>query len=407
MELLDENLVRPIAWTYVNALRGGGILPDSFEGLTVASAGDAIHDLNGEVLFRRVPLERSDGTRQAFADIAVNPALGHPFLAASEGPWSGQDVMRSAIAEARARNIEFDHVRIVAYSYPKLAAQFLRHGSEVLMLELFTNEPVPAEPARDDHPSNFQRWSLLEHVSERSESNARQFDAHVGELQSWLVRTISTNGRAPHEGPGAALAESARLEAAISHTDLRVSSTLEWARLLFSATRELHFSRRDSDHHTCYELRGQATSVWCVAASVQMLLDFYRYGYTQDRIAQPLGLGTQSSPSGLPYGDEYKVPDTLQALTGNALSAAMNGTPTFSQIESEIDANRPVISFIPGHSRSVAGYYWTILPFGPGPHRGLVVYDPWPPNAGVITRYENFDTQTYRFTFTAQVTIQP
>jgi GTP cyclohydrolase II len=32
--------------------------------------------------------------------------------------------------------------------------------------------------------------------------------------------------------------------------------------------------------------------------------------------------------------------------------------------------------------------------------RGLLVYDPWPPNVGVITRWENFDTTTYRFAFT-------
>jgi hypothetical protein len=39
--------------------------------------------------------------------------------------------------------------------------------------------------------------------------------------------------------------------------------------------------------------------------------------------------------------------------------------------------------------------------------RGLLVYDPWPPNVGVITRYENYATHTYRDTFTAQVAITP
>ncbi|MBV8529427.1 MAG: hypothetical protein JOZ75_14045 [Candidatus Dormibacteraeota bacterium] len=405
MEHLHADLVRPIAWTYVNALRGAGIVPDTFEGLTMPSPGDAVYDLSGEVLFHRVPLERADGARRAFADIAVHPALGHPFLAASEGVWSGRDAVRSAIAEARVRGVEFDSVRVVAYSYPKLAAQFLRNGDEVLMLELFTNEPVPREPARGDHPGNFQRWSLLESIGDKAETNARLYDTHVGELQSWLTRTIPTNGHMPHEGPGAALAESARLESVLARANLQVSSSLEWTQLLFSNSNELHYSLRSSDHHPCYELRGQATSVWCVAASVQMMFDFYRYGFSQDDIAAGLGLGTRTAPQGLPYGDEYKVVDQLQVCTGNALTAAQNSSPTFAQFETEIDANRPCISFIPGHSRSVAGYYWTILPFGTGPHRGLLVYDPWPPNAGVITRYENFDAQTYRDTFTAHVTL--
>ena len=45
----------------------------------------------------------------------------------------------------------------------------------------------------------------------------------------------------------------------------------------------------------------QGSNVRCVGASVQMLLDFYRYEYTQVRLAQELGLGTVSDPNGLPY----------------------------------------------------------------------------------------------------------
>ncbi len=65
-----------------------------------------------------------------------------------------------------------------------------------------------------------------------------------------------------------------------------------------------------------------------------------------------------------------------------------------------------MISFIPGHSRAVAGYTRNLLALaGFTPFRGLLVYDPWPPNAGVITRWENFDTMTYRFAFTAALTL--
>ena len=76
---------------------------------------------------------------------------------------------------------------------------------------------------------------------------------------------------------------------------------------------------------------------------------------------------------------------------------------TYLAFRAEIRANRPLVSFIPGHSRTVAGFFglelWGIT------FRGLVVYDPWPPTTGVVTTWENFDTQTYRVTFTAHPTL--
>jgi hypothetical protein len=139
-----------------------------------------------------------------------------------------------------------------------------------------------------------------------------------------------------------------------------------------------------------------------VAASVQMLLDFYRYEYSQVRLATELELGTLSNPNGLPYSRDGDVVTVIEAMSLNALDAAMNTSPTFGEFKSEINANRPLVSFVPGHSRTVAGYTHSFLSIlGTPSFRGLLVYDPWPPNAGVITRWENFNATTYRRTFTA------
>jgi hypothetical protein len=136
-----------------------------------------------------------------------------------------------------------------------------------------------------------------------------------------------------------------------------------------------------------------------------MLLDFYRYEYTQSRIAHALNLGTLQNPNGLPYANDNDVAVQLNALSSGALSAQMLTSPPFSTYAAEIRANRPLVSFIPGHSRTVAGYTQSIFVIlGLGGFRGLLIYDPWPPNVGVITRWENFDTQTYRRAFTAHVT---
>jgi hypothetical protein len=171
-------------------------------------------------------------------------------------------------------------------------------------------------------------------------------------------------------------------------------------------SRELHLSSRNTDHATCYEVRGQRTGVWCVAASVEMLLDFYRYEYTQVRVAAELGLGTLSSPSGLPYARDGDVVTVIENLTSNGLDANMTTSPSWAEFRNEVRANRPLISFIPGHSRAVAGYMRSGLgAFGLSPFRGLLVYDPWPPNVGVVTRWENFDAASYRRTFTAHITL--
>ncbi len=167
---------------------------------------------------------------------------------------------------------------------------------------------------------------------------------------------------------------------------------------------ELQFSTRGTNHATCYEVQGQETPVWCVAASVEMLLDFYRYQYSQDRVAAELGLGTRANPDDLAPGQEGIVVSVIEALTSNALDVTRLDNPAWEDFRDEIVANRPVISFVPGHARTVAGYTDTGPVTGAlGPFRGLLVYDPWPPIQGVVTRWENVGVQIYTIAFTARL----
>lgn len=382
---------RKIAGAELNLLRFLGVLPERFEGLRVAAAGTPVYDLNGEELFRRIPLSRPRQETPAFVDIAVHPGVGGPLVAVSQGiVWDEKAFLEAAQAAARKHRVKpYDTVRFVAYSFPKVAVQFLANGQEILMLELFTWIPVPPrrERVKDEPPSNFERWSFLEETPRATlrrrvqgfEQRVAQWETELSQREARLD-VISAERFAVLVGPFKPIA--------------------------LTESRELHYSKRNSDHVPCYELRGQETNVWCVGASVQMVLDFYRYEYTQVRLAQELGLGTVANPNGLPYSQDGLVVTVLENMTSNALNANMNTSPSFTEFRSEILANRPLISFIPGHSRTVAGYTkQNLVVWGMTPFRGLLVYDPWPPNAGVITRWENFDTQTYRRTFTARVTL--
>ena len=373
------------AWAELNLLNLSRVV--RLEGARLARAGTVVHDLNGEPLFLRTSIEGGDD--ESYADIAIDPRVGAPLLSVSQGEWDANALYEEAAETLRSRRraVSFNDARFVAFSFPKVAIQFLRDGREVALLELYTWRQVP--PARkrkkNEPPGDFERWSFLSEMPANVVTrNRRRFTKRVRELDKLI--------------PGRELLARRLIEA-----DL-FASYIDRIDLLLRDTRELHYSTSNADHHPCYELRGQQTSVWCVAASVQMLLDFYRYNYLQTRLATELGLGTLGSPNGLPYGDEQLVVDTLEDLTSNALNAGMNWSPSWSEFRAEIRANRPLISFIPGHSRTVAGYTRAGLPWI-SPFRGLLVYDPWPPNVGVITRWENFDTQTYRVTFNAHLTL--
>jgi hypothetical protein len=388
---VSDGEVHLLTWIEVNHARAVRALPDRFDDARLGlDEATPIYDLNGEELLRRTPV-RSEGADLGFVDVAVHPALGEPLVSLSSGLVWDENGLRQAGAEAaRARGhegIKPEQARFVAYSFPKVAIQFLRDEEEVALLELYTWEPVPPSVREEREyapPSDFERWSFLDEMpdDERMERVSR-FENRVARWREGLTREPE--------------------ELSIVNREIFLRDVGDIDRIVLGRTQELHYSTRSTDHHPCYELRGQETSVWCVAASVQMLLDFYRYGYSQVRLAQELGLGTVANPTGLPYSRDGDVVTAIEHLTCNALDALMDTSPNWSEFVAEIDANHPLISFIPGHSRTVAGYTWSYLSLlGQPPFRGLLVYDPWPPNVGVITRWENFNAMTYRRTFTAR-----
>jgi hypothetical protein len=391
-EAIKPSEVQRIGGLELNLLNYVRALPKTdFEGARL-DTGTPIYDVNGELLFFRTPIVGPNGAKTGYADFAAHTVFGAPLLGvAPSAVWDEQSLVGEA-REARAAAQKghkgasaFDEVRFVAYSYPKLAVEFRHKGKEVSMLELMSWAPVPPSSVKDRkpmEPGSFERWSLIDEMpQDRKKDNLRRFEERVKSLNSVELKSIDPS--------------------VISANKL--VSVIPILRL--TDTEDLHYSTRQTDHHTCYELRGQETSVWCVGASTQMVLDFYRYEYTQSRIATQLGLGTLQNPNGLPYARDNDEAVALNALSSGALTATMLTTPPFSTYCDEIRANRPLVSFIPGHSRTVAGYTESLLTFlGHTGFRGLLVYDPWPPNVGVITRWENFDTQTYRRAFTAHVT---
>src|SRR5262245_28371424 len=90
------NAVQQVAGLELNALRLAGTLGEEFEKVRVPASGTPVYDINGTLLFNRLPLGRGR-TSLGYADVAVEPALGEPLLAVSTGfAWSEKALIADA-----------------------------------------------------------------------------------------------------------------------------------------------------------------------------------------------------------------------------------------------------------------------------------------------------------------------
>jgi hypothetical protein len=286
-------------------------------------------------------------------------------------------------------DLEYSRIRFVAYSYPKLAVQFLSKNREVLMLELGSWKPVPAAKEVPEgevrEPEHFERWSLLDEMPQSMRRSRRtRFAKRAGVwgevAKSQKIRGIDTLKVQP---------------AAFAIAGLKYTPP---------DPEELGYWKRPGAHGPCYELSGQETEFWCVAASIQMVLGFFRYEYSQSEIAKVAGLGTLKRPRALEVRRVNDIIKFIKTLSCGHLEAGRIDEPEHREFRREIDANLPLISIIPGHARTVAGYYHgKVEAGGKIPFDGLLVYDPSPPSAGAIHRYENFNVHTHRYAFTVRL----
>ena len=190
-----RDFVQRIAGFELNALRAAEVLGEDYEKVRIRSGGTPIHDLNGTPLYHRLPLAR--GANVGYVDVAVHEAFGEPLLATAMGlDWNEKALVEEGKRAARKgrRGLKYDQIRFVAFSYPKIALQFLLDGQETLMLELGTWAAVPRAPKRDRkalEPENFERWSFLDELpKEVHRARARSFKRRLDLWDAPRLRRI-------------------------------------------------------------------------------------------------------------------------------------------------------------------------------------------------------------------------
>ncbi len=365
-----------------------GALADFLNRVRLGAGRTVIFDINGEKLVWRVPLLVGDAP-VGYLDLAIAPELGAPLVAVSYSPncpWIECDIVLTARTAAREDGWdvrESDEVRFVFFNYPKVGVQFRREGREIVMIEWISWMPVRRfRRSKEGEIVHTFRCSVLDNMApEIRYSNEVKHHVISSDLRMWgdydidsLFPLTGANGTLPS------------LAVVLAKIDV------------------ISYSEK-VPRHRCFELRGQQTRSWCVPACLEMVLDFYRYEYSQRDIAKQIGLGTISYPMDLGCSAEFRVVDNLELMTNNSLVAAMNACSFqfWPEFRREIDSNRPLIVFSGDHSRVLVGYLYVLLGGRAMPLRGLMFYDPWPVNEGAIVFWESFDPLIYTTSFSSRL----
>jgi|GEM_PF-2795752 len=342
-----------------------------------------VYDLTDVVLFYLFPARIPGAARPGWVRAAAHELVGPPVLAI-ETPqtlWDPDAALERALTRAQEQFPQTftDTARLVCYSYPKIGVRVaLRDaGRRSVIYDAVSLEEIPN--LGPGEPEGFAAWSYYQTiVAPRPHERMlifRQADAELRAAQERLPALLAEN-----LDPQTMVELRQALE---GHLDVNVGPT---------SSRVLKYSLRcDSPGtHDCFALYAQRTDVFCAVATAQMILDFYRYEFTQDAIAAEMKTG----PSGTGNAEQRVGYETLSR---SGLVATIDSTPTWAEAKAEIDANRPVKSGIEGHARVCTGWMRenATLSVRP-PRQWLQIHDPWPaspdPCTGGAVLWEDWDT---------------
>jgi hypothetical protein len=354
---------------------------EGWGGYDIDSKPLIIHDLNGQVLFYEFMVksaERQVGSIKASA----SRVIGSPVVTIEYGPlkWSADKAAERAKQEARKRfpRGRLSPPELVCYCYPKLGVRIYGDDEGIRRSVIVdVSDGSVVERVGKDDGEGFTAYSFYDEVAEpQREVRLRRF-AQADREMDLLQR----------EGPE--LFGEGRLDQIAKIRELLVPRSLGLLdKISLYSSRVLKYGPR-CQPHDCFQLYGQQTDVFCAVATGQMILDFYRWNFTQAQIATAMNTdaGGTTNPNQV---------TGYQSLSNQTLVATFDGSADWAEAKAEIDANRPLKSGIPGHARACAGWkrqnFWLV---GGAPKRWLLIYDPWPWNedlcAGGKIVWEDWD----------------
>jgi hypothetical protein len=343
-----------------------------------------IHDLDGKMLFYEFEVEEGNkavGAIKASASKMIGSVV--PTIEFGPRSWDPKEATRKAKSQVRERfpRAEIIETELVCYSFPKIGVRVYVEdpdlGSRSLIFDVGDLSLV--EQFGADGLEGSAAWSFYQEIAEPHAGEKEQlFELAERELDQALSESPDVLRRTFEEGE---LPEVKSI--LIPPPPIEIPAT---------ESRTLQCSPRCKSAEWL-ALYSQKTSVYCAVATGQMILDYYRYYYSQDEIAAAMGTGAGgTSNSGQVNG--------YQKLSNYCLDATLDGTASWSEAKTEIDANRPLKSGIPKHARACVGWMrQNITKVGQKPKRWLKIYDPWPWNADICKGgkivWEDWDAITH------------
>lgn len=352
-----------------------------------------LHDLNGQELFYEFAIMEGSkvvGTTKASASMT----LGSPVPTIEFGPrgWDpakatekAKSVAKEAFPQASIKETEF-----VCYCFPKVGVRVYldlpEYGKQSMVVDVADGQIVEGFGADELEGSTAYSF-YLEQAEPHEAENQRKWDLAERELEA-------AHGAVPK-----------LFEAGLTdkeQSDLRttllaqptMTPIVTPSLIPMTSSRVIRYAPRcPSRSHDCFVLYAQQTNVYCAVATGQMILDFYRYYFTQDQIATAMSTGAGGTTnSGQVQGYE--------SLSKKCLDATYDTSANWAEAKAEIDANRPLKSGIPGHARACAGWMrQNITLIDQTPKRWLRIYDPWPWNSDICKGgkivWEDWDAVTH------------
>ena len=322
-----------------------------------------IHDLNGAELFYDFPLNQGNAT-VGWVRTSASQVLGSPVIAVEMGPrsWDPDRALRAAMEKAQREypRTDITATELVCYSYPKIGIRVDLGGDVGRSVIYDVGNLSEVKRFGPDQPEGFTSWSFYQRIAHRQDEKLRQWELADRELEFVRDRTPDVLSTAFTDR------DVARMKA-----ELMIESPYLYIPLYSS--RVLKYGPRCRPHD-CFMLYAQQTDVYCACATAQMILDFHRWPYSQDEIAEAMNTDEDGTEN------IYQLAG-YESLTNDSFNSVWDPTADWAEAKAEIDDNRPLKSGITGHARACAGWkrqnvFFNVRP----PQRWLQIYDPWPWN---------------------------
>jgi len=331
-----------------------------------------VYDLNDEPLFYDFPVLSRGRERLGLIRASASRVIGVPVPSIHLGPavLNVDETSRKAARLIRQKyKRKVVSTKLVCYAYPKLgiAVRWEKRGEAqrtIVDVGDFSIVPEEVKPEMRGPGAVSSYGQIQEEAVPRAVRNFGRYGKVVDELQERSGKDLSTHLRLRDFDRVQAV-----LKKAVVQVELFYTKTLSFCTHGFS--------------HECFTLHGQQNGVWCVPATGQMILDFWRYYRSQTDIATAMGTGA----GGTGYAGEV---NGYESIACNHFDAQSDSGPTIAKAKAEIVANRPFDYSYSYHAMACAGYSvarFTIA--GVPPQHSLLLYDPSPVNTGTI-RWETW-----------------